>query len=183
MNETEIVVSEVRLGSLSVANPKDVIQRASEIAKDLAKIVEDRKLYTPISGKKYVRVEGWETLGAMLGVLPREVEGKTLRYEDGTYEATVELIRVGDGAIIGRGSAICGMDEPTWSKRLEYARRSMAIPRATGKANRLSFSWIMTLAGCGPTPAEEMSDIVEGEARELPQPQQQKPAQTPQHTH
>jgi hypothetical protein len=170
MNETEIVVSEVRLGSLSVSSPNDVIKRASSIATDLANIVEKRKLYTPISGKKYVRVEGWETLGAMLGVIPREVEGKTLRYEDGTYEATVELIRVGDGAIIGRGSAICGMDEPTWSRRLEYARRSMAITRATGKAYRLAFSWIMTLAGYEGTPAEEMPETVEAQIKERENP-------------
>ncbi len=34
----------------------------------------------------------------------------------------------------------------------------MAITRATGKACRLAFSWIMTLAGYDPTPAEELVD-------------------------
>jgi len=81
-------------------------------------------------------------------------------HEDGTYEATVSLIRVNDGAVIGRGSAICGMDEDTWATRPNYARRSMAITRATGKAYRLGFSWIMTLAGYEPTPAEEMDGVV-----------------------
>jgi ABC-type proline/glycine betaine transport system substrate-binding protein len=35
----------------------------------------------------------------------------------------------------------------------------MAITRATGKAYRLGLSWIVTLAGYQPTPAEEMFDI------------------------
>lgn len=150
----------IRLGSLEIATPEDVIRRATTISKELVKVVEDRKLYSTISGRKYVRVEGWETLGAMLGIMPREVDGSVKRFEDGSYEATVELIRVTDGAVIGRGSAFVGMDEPTWGKRLEYARRSMAITRATGKAYRLCLSWIMALAGYEPTPAEEMDGAI-----------------------
>ena len=34
----------------------------------------------------------------------------------------------------------------------------MATTRATGKACRLAFSWIVTLAGFDPTPAEEITD-------------------------
>jgi len=154
----------IRLGSLEIASPEDVIRRATSISKELAKIVEDRKLYTVLNGKKFVRVEGWTTLGAMLGILPREVSAE--RQEDGGYLAIVELVRVSDGAIIGRGSALCGMDEhdrngnPTWGGRAEYARRSMSITRATGKAYRLGFSWIMTLAGYEATPAEEMDGVI-----------------------
>ena len=42
----------------------------------------------------------------------------------------------------------------------------MAITRATGKAFRLSFSWIMKLAGFQPTPAEEMVDTINAEREE-----------------
>jgi len=151
----EIVVAEtVRLGMLE-STPQDVIARATRIATELAALINSRKLYVPISGKKYVRVEGWSTLGAMLGVTPREIS--TTMHEDGTFEAMVEIVR-SDGQVIGRGSAICGMDEPTWAKRPAYARRSMAITRATGKAFRLAYSWIMTLAGYEATPAEEIVD-------------------------
>jgi len=95
-----------------------------------------------------------------------------------TSEATVELIRASDGAIIGRGSAICGMDESTWASRPRYARRSMAITRATGKAFRLGYSWIITLAGYAPTPAEEMTDdVVEGEYTEAPEAPKVQPKQ------
>jgi hypothetical protein len=60
------------------------------------------------------------------------------------------------------------MDEPTWAKRPGYARRSMAVTRATGKAFRLGFSWIMTLAGYEVTPAEEMPQVVEHNSSEKP---------------
>jgi hypothetical protein len=173
----EIVVHEsVQLGVVQAQSPQDVVARASAIATELAKIVNKQKLFTIIQGRKYVQVEGWETLGAMLGVLPREVETK--RWEDGTYESVVELIRASDGAIIGRGSAVCGADEKSWANRAEYARRSMAITRATGKAYRLAFSWIMALAGYAPTPAEEMDGVIDAEVREVkanptPEPQPQ----------
>jgi len=150
--------SELRLGTIPADGPMALIRQASNIATELAKIIDSRQLFTNIRGKKYVRVEGWSTLGAMLGVLP--CEDIVVAHEDGTYEATVSLIRVNDGAVIGRGSAICGMDEKTWADRPNYARRSMAITRATGKAYRLGFSWIMTLAGYEPTPAEEMDGVL-----------------------
>lgn len=163
----EIVEAEyVELGALRVAGPAGVIQRASGIATELKAIIDRQKLYSRIQGRNFVRVEGWSTMGAMLGVLPREVSAQ--RLEDGSYEAVVELIRVSDGAIIGRASAICGMDEKdskgrlTWGSRPEYARRSMAVTRATSKAYRLGFSWIMTLAGYEPTPAEEMTGVLGG---------------------
>lgn len=153
---TEIVVSReasISLGAIQANGPAAVIEQASAIARALADIIDRRGLYSVIGGRRYVRVEGWTTLGAMLGVLPREVETRPI---DNGYESVVELVRTSDGAVIGRGSAICTRDEPNWGNRPDYALRSMAITRATGKAFRLAFSWIVTLAGYEPTPAEEM---------------------------
>jgi hypothetical protein len=67
--------------------------------------------------------------------------------------------------VIGGGTAVVGMDEKdrdgklTWGARPEYARRSMAVTRAAGKAYRLTLAWIMALAGFESTPAEEMDGI------------------------
>ena len=47
------------------------------------------------------------------------------------------------------------MDEATWAKRPDYARRSMAATRAVSKACRLAFSWVMVMAGYDATPREE----------------------------
>ena len=163
---------EHRLGIIHAKNPHDVIVQASAIAKELAGIIKANNLTTMIKGREYVQVEGWSTMGAMLGVLPREV--CVQRQEDGGYEAIVELVRITDNVVIGRASASVGMDE-VWGNRAEYARRSMAITRAVGKAYRMGFSWIMGLAGFAPTPAEEM---VDGEYHDAPPPAEQTKAKT-----
>ena len=165
----------VRLGAIEATSPNDVVIRATGMAKTLADIITSRKLYTTINGKKYVQVEGWSTLGAMMGVQPREVE--VYERENGDFEATVELIRTSDCAVVGRASSIVSSDEKLWKGRERYARRSMAVTRATGKAYRLGFSWIMSLAGYEPTPAEEMpvEEVRPVKRATLPQPEQSDP--------
>ena len=106
VNTTETVqaIETIQLGTLAVYGPNDVIQTASAMAVTLADVIRSRKLFVTISGRQYVKVEGWSTLGAMLGVLPREVE--VTECENGDYLATVELIRASDGAIVGRASRL-----------------------------------------------------------------------------
>ncbi|MBK8185704.1 MAG: hypothetical protein IPK63_23540 [Candidatus Competibacteraceae bacterium] len=152
----------VSLGTLQAGSPAALVQGAREMANALADVIEHQKLAKDIQGRKYVKVEGWTTLGVMLGVVPREVQTTE---QDGIYTATIELVRIVDQGVISRASAECGSDDeldrygkPVWSSRPRYARRSMAQTRATGKACRLAFSWIMSLAGYEPTPAEEMPD-------------------------
>ena len=150
-----VEVNAIELGTLKASSPAEVIAEATKMATPLAKLIEDRKLYTDIRGKRHVRCEGWTTLAAMLGVTPHEVS--VTEPQDGVFVATVELRRMSDGAAIGRASAECGAsDEPMWANRPRYARRSMALTRATAKTCRLTFSWIMVLAGYDATPAEEM---------------------------
>lgn len=135
--------------------PEAKMDAAGKISSLLVDIVEKQKLYTDMQGKKYVNVEGWTTLGALVKVLPKEREVR--RLDDGTWEAYVDLIDT-NGTVVGCGSAICGAGESMWMKRPEYARRSMAITRATGKAYRLGYSWMMKMAGYEVTPAEEMPE-------------------------
>ncbi len=151
------------LGTLQAASPGALVAGASELAGELAAVIERQNLATAINGRKHVNVEGWTTLGVMLGVTAREV---STMEQDGVYVAIVELVRMSDGACISRASAECGEEKP-WNTRPRYARRSMAQTRATGKACRLAFSWIMALAGYEPTPAEEMTPLIEAE-REPP---------------
>ena len=162
-----VATAAVSLGTLQAASAVALVQGAREMANALADVIERQRLATAIQGRRYVKVEGWTTLGVMLGVVPREVG--TIE-QDGIYTATVELVRIGDQGVISRASAECGSaDEldrngnPVWANRPRYARRSMAQTRATGKACRLAFSWIMALAGYEPTPAEEMPDSRQSE--------------------
>lgn len=157
--------SSVALGTLQASSPAALVSGAAELASQLAIVIKKQNLATVIKGKQFVNVEGWTTLATMLGVTAREVCTVEL---EGVYIATVELVRMSDGACISRASAECGASDeldkngkPIWSSRPRYARRSMAQTRATGKACRLAFSWIMSLAGYEVTPAEEMIPIVE----------------------
>lgn len=168
-NQAVIAVrpSSVALGTLQASNPAALVAGAAELASQLAIVINKQNLATVIKGKRFVNVEGWTTLATMLGVTAREV--CTVESE-GIYIATVELVRMSDGACISRASAECGLPDeldkygkPIWSNRPRYARRSMAQTRATGKACRLAFSWIMSLAGYEVTPAEEMTPIIEAE--------------------
>ena len=157
---TRIPDSNIRIGAIVVQTPEEMIERGAGIAKALRDIIVKQGLFSTISGKEYVRVEGWTTLGAMMGILPKEDWIKPL--EGGTgYEARVLLVRASDGVEIGAASAMVTRDEKNWENRDDYALRSMAATRATGKAFRLAFSWIMHLAGYEVTPAEEMPPIVD----------------------
>lgn len=109
-----------------------------------------------IQGKKYPKVEWWTTVGASLGLFPREVEVKRIGDKPVCYEAHVEVVEHRTGKVVTRASAICSGSERRWGKADDYAVRSMAVTRATGKAYRLGLSFIAVMAELEPTPAEEM---------------------------
>lgn len=148
--------------------PDGIIQKATAVANRLVNIVERAKLYSMIKDKKYVRAEGWTTMAAMLGVFPHvEYCRKLDREGEIAYEAKVVLSHL-SGRVVGSGEAICSSSERTWSGRDEYAIKSMAQTRALGKACRVSFSWIMALAGYEVCPAEEMTYAEPGRSVSMP---------------
>ena len=166
----------ISLGQLTFADPVAMVEQAKIVATTLKSIITDQKLAKIISGREYVIVEGWTTLGAMIGVVPRTVSVREFEINyngetwGGIFEADVELVRTSDGFVVGRGIAECGAPDetdkqgnPVWANRARYAKKSMAITRATGKAFRLSYSWIIKMAGYEATPAEEMSGVINGE--------------------
>lgn len=140
--------------SFFTMEPEQQINYASRIATVLADVISKQKLYSEIQGRKYVKVEGWQTLGTFLGVTAKE--RSVSRLVDGSYEAFVDLVKFADGSVVGGASALCSINEKRWGNADDYARRSMAITRATGKAYRCAFAWIVTLAGYEATPEEEM---------------------------
>lgn len=140
-------------------DPVEVVERASRAADALKDVIVKQRLTKRISGRDHVLVEGWTTLGAMLGVFPVCVWSRrtdALAGEHGhDWEARVEA-RTLDGRTVGAAEALCSRDEKTWEKRDDYALKSMAQTRATSKALRGPLGFIITLAGFAATPAEEM---------------------------
>lgn len=168
---SESTALEVRPGltGLIAPTPKQMIAEATEQANALAGLIEKQKLYVSIQGRKYVKVEGWTPLARMNGVIPREVSNDP--QEDGRYVARVQLVRLSDGMVLTEASAECGgPDESMWQNRPPFARRSMATTRATGKCCRLAYSWIMSLSGYEPTPAEEMDHVRQDVGPNIPGP-------------
>lgn len=184
--------------SASVLASQDMRERlavASEISKELAKIIKERKLSTDIAGKKHVHVEGWTTMGALLPKMVIPKITKTEEISKGRFKA--ECVLLAGEQIVGGADGEACVNEGKYE--LDYKgdivlddtgkpkqklnmynkpaqgrfpdpsqARSMAQTRAVGKAFRLSFSWIMVMAGYEPTPAEEMYDVVrEGEGEKV----------------
>lgn len=143
-----------------VIDPKAMIARGTEIANVLMDVVTKRGLSKEFNGKKHLMFEAWAIICAFEGIDIKEVS--TTEKENGDYEATVELVDHRSGAVVGRGSSMCGGDEPNWRNKNRYARRSFAVTRAAGKACRLKYGWIAALAGYEATPEEEVRDLEEG---------------------
>jgi hypothetical protein len=172
------VLPQQPMGLARSVEPEEIVVLATRMANALSRIVEGQKLYATINGKRYPTVEAWMTVGRFDNVVVQE-ESVTRR-DDGSYEAFVRLVRLTDMETVGRASAVCGMsDDKPWSSRAEYARRSMAVTRASSRAFREQYSWIMALAGYEPTPAEEMPrDEAEGRGQH---PAQRQPAREVHH--
>lgn len=144
---------QLQIRSILDLPPTQMVEQVALMANVLNDVIEQQKMYIVLNGKKYVTVDGWCTLGTMLGVFPAE---RDVNETSNGWHAKVDLVNKNSGVVVGSASAICSRDERSWKDRPAYAVRSMAITRATGKAYRLAFSWIMNMAGYQTTPAEEM---------------------------
>lgn len=141
-------------------DPVKVIQRATEVADALRDVIRKQHLAVQVKGKWHVLVEGWQTCGAMLGVV--SVCEWTRPVEDG-WEARV-VVKTLDGREIGAAEAQCLSTEgKPWNTAKGHAIRSMAQTRATSKALGSVLRFVITLAGYEGTPAEEAAAAPESE--------------------
>ena len=130
------------------------VKEAGEKAQVLAEVVESCNLYATISGRKYLTVEAWQTIGVGYGITARI--DWTRELEGGGWEARAVAV---DASNVERSAAECEAgrpDDKPWDSRPAYQQRSMAQTRAISKALRSCLSWVVVLAGYSPTPAEEM---------------------------
>ena len=151
MNSTETQIVPVT-ESISIQRYKDQVLDASFVDNVLKDVIDKTKTFTVINGKKHVKVEGWETLGAMMRCTSEVVLIK--EYKNGYWSEAI--IKDATGTQLSKGIGICLRDESNWKNKDDYAILSMAQTRSIGKAYRLAFSWIMSMAGYEPCPAEEM---------------------------
>lgn len=161
--------NEIMLRDSDILNPEysfdDKIIVAEHIATSLAKVIKDQKLAVNIQGNNYVTVEGWNTLGTMMGcsAIIEDVTDVTellkTNEKERIFKANVS-IRKGE-TVLSRASAIASTKKVGKYKTIytePFVAYSMAQTRAMGKAYRMAFSWIMKMSGYEPTPEEEMPD-------------------------
>lgn len=167
MTETALAVVE----SIPEMKPSALMRQATDVASVCREIV--LRTAMEIRGRKYVKVEGWETIAAMWGCSPsiREV-----CEEERGVKAIADLRRLSDGMVIASAEGFCGLDEPEWANRAMYARRGMAQTRAISRVCRCVFAFVVTMidSGLQTTPAEEIplggGDVVDAPASPTPQP-------------
>lgn len=133
-------------------DPTEVLQAAKTVADALKGALKDGGMVQRIRDNEHVKIDGWQTLGAMLGISAHTVWSRPLA---NGWEAKAEA-RTADGRVVGAAEAMCTRDERTWANRDEYALRSMAQTRAMSKALRGPLGFVVTLAGHSATPAEEV---------------------------
>ena len=147
MENTQLAVSS------STAHQISPTRQASDVAGVCKEIV--LKTAQNIQGRKYIRVEGWQSIANAYGCVASAKDAE--RTETG-FRAIGQVRRMDTGIVIAEAEGFVGDDERTWNKRDEYAKRAMAQTRAISRACRSAFAFVVTYmdAGLETTPAEEV---------------------------
>ncbi len=148
-------------------NPAALMAQATDVAGVCKEIV--LRTAMTIQGRKYVKVEGWQSIAATYGCI---ASSKNVQKVEGGIRATGELHRISDGALIASAEGFVGEDEPTWyggiimsygkektlPKRPDYAIQAMAQTRAISRVCRSAFAFVVVMidSKLSTTPAEEM---------------------------
>lgn len=138
--------------NLFAADPVESLEKSKQVATALTDVLRGGGMIANIQRKEYVNVEGWQTLGSMVGV--SGVVTHTEKLDNG-FMATAEA-RTMDGRVIGRADALCTRDESSWKSRDDYALLGMAQTRAISRALRGPLGFVVKLAGFEATSAEEV---------------------------
>src|SRR5262245_7140254 len=120
VRDHEAALAEVQTGPMTLfgdREPADVVASATAVADSLADVIQSKRLFNEIRGRKHVLVEGWTLAGTMLGVFP--VVEWTRQTEDG-WEARV-VAQTLSGAIVGSAEAMCSRKEGRWRTADDYA--------------------------------------------------------------
>lgn len=146
-------------------------------ATDVAGVCKEIVLKTAmeIQGRKYVKVEGWQSIATAHGCT---ASARDVERVEGGVRAIGEIRRMSDGVVIATAEGFVGEDEPVWfggpdkawdkinrcfkettrEKRPDYAIRAMCQTRAISRACRTAFAHVVVLmdSNLSTTPAEEV---------------------------
>lgn len=157
--------------------PKEVMRYAQAAAREIVDVARSGKLLANVGGREYPLTECMTLIGRMTGHTVSVEWCRKVPSEWGIgdgWEARAVVIDQG-GREVAAAESMCLRSERAWSKRDEFAVRSMAQTRASGKALRLALGYIVTLAGWEALPAEEITDEMRGRGGSAQAPRQEQP--------
>lgn len=155
-----------------------LFRQATDVAHVCREIV--LKCVIEISGRRYVKVEGWMAISVAHGCIASIAKVENLPGEG--VRAIAEVRRISDGAILATAEGFVGMDEPDWyggtvtrwnkwaspprememklEKRSDHAIRAMAQTRGISRVLRAGFSHVVVLIDhkLSTVPAEEIAN-------------------------
>lgn len=147
--------------------PKEVMRYAQAAAREIVDVARSGNLLANVGGREYPLTECMTLIGRLTGHTVAVEWSRKVPAEwnigDGWEARAVVVDR--DGHEVAAAESMCLRSERAWSKRDEFAVRSMAQTRASGKALRLALGYIVTLAGWEALPAEEITDEMRGSGR------------------
>ena len=152
----ELVAADHQRTLFATDDPVEVLDHARRLADALKTALDQGGMTTMIGKNEHVLIDGWQTLGSMLGVSAHVVWSRPLETDPTGWEARAEA-RTVDGRVVGSAEAMVTRAERNWKRAEEYALRSMAQTRAMSKALRGPLGFVVTLAGRNATPAEEVA--------------------------
>src|SRR6185437_7441665 len=141
---------------MAVSRPPEVVlAEATEAAKALKAVIDNKPRKVTFNGHVYLEFEDWRTVAKFYGATVKVTDTKFVEFgEVKGFEAKAVVINVATGMEISGAEAMCLNDEPNWKKKPLFQLKSMAQTRASAKALRNVFAWVVVLAGYKPTPAE-----------------------------
>lgn len=180
---TEVtVVPDGAIRSITIDRAPDVVlTEATRAAKALTEVIAQKPRPVKFNGEQYLEFEDWQLLGRFYGLSVRVNEAAVKYVEFGDvrgFEASADVLRNADGAVISSASAMCLNDEQNWNRKPLFQLKSMAQTRACAKAFRNVLSWVAVLGGFKPTPAEEMDGVFPSEPFPTKNPQRKAPVKT-----
>lgn len=156
----ELALTEQPVMDLSLSRPPaEVLAQGKQAAEALMGVIRQKPKPVIINNKQYLEFEDWQMLGKFYGVAVKVISTKPFEMGDSGvigFEATAQAVHVASGRVISQADSMCLNDESLWRDRPLHTLRSMAQTRACAKTLRNAFAWVAVLAGCAPTPAEEM---------------------------
>ena len=170
---------ETKALELAPVKPQELTRLATDVAGVCKEIV--LKTALEIQGRKYCRVEGWQSIATAHGCMSGSRDVQQVVNSEGTligYKAIGEIRRISDGVLLAQAEGYVGADEVTWfggpkefwegrnktikqmPKRPDYAIRAMCQTRAISRVCRAAFAHVVVLmdAGLDTEPAEEVPE-------------------------